>query len=126
MHRYFTEALPLHARDEEESIEPRLRGRDPAVDQALEVMVRQHREHQRPLGALVMACAELARDSGRQAELRPVISAAAEELERLFADHLAREETVVFPAVRRWLDQAAQSAIVAELRARRATAGSRG
>ncbi len=30
--RYFTEALPLHARDEEESILPRLRGLDPTVD----------------------------------------------------------------------------------------------
>jgi hypothetical protein len=30
--RYFAEALPLHAADEEESMMPRLRGRDPAVE----------------------------------------------------------------------------------------------
>ena len=32
VHRYFAEALPLHAQDEEESLAPRLRGRDPDLD----------------------------------------------------------------------------------------------
>src|SRR5512132_579542 len=56
--RYFAEALPLHARDEEESILPRLRGREPAVDAELAAMEREHREHGPPLAALVAACAE--------------------------------------------------------------------
>lgn len=117
--RYFTEALPLHARDEEESVLPRLRGRDPALDAALEIMARQHREHQAPLGVLVDACAELAREPGRLTDLGPVITGAAEELERHFADHLAREESTIFPAMRRLLDQATDLSVVMEFRERR-------
>lgn len=120
--RYFTLALPLHARDEEESIAPRLRGRDRAVDAELETMVREHREHERPLSALVGACAALARDPGRHGELAATVERASEELERHFAPHLAREETVIFPAMRRLLDQAADTAIVKEIRLRRAGA----
>jgi len=117
--RYFTAALPLHARDEEESILPRLRGRDPAVDAELEIMVREHREHQPPLRTLVAACSSLARDPGRRSELAETVKRAAAELERHFAAHLAREEEVVFPAIRRLLDQAADAAVVKEIRLRR-------
>src|SRR5574341_1715069 len=46
VHRYFALALPLHAQDEDQSIAPRLRGRDRAVDHELEIVAREHREHQ--------------------------------------------------------------------------------
>lgn len=121
--RYFAEALPLHAQDEEESILPRLRGRDPAVDAELDAMVRQHAEHEQPLQALVDACTKLAADPGRHAELGPVVARAAVELERHFSDHLAREEAVIFPAMRRWLDEDADAAIVLEIRGRRTGLG---
>lgn len=62
--RYFTQALPLHARDEEESVLPRLRGRAADVDVALEVMAREHREHEGPLG-------EVSRPARRSAGTRP-------------------------------------------------------
>jgi hemerythrin-like domain-containing protein len=119
VHRYFTLALPLHARDEEESVAPRLRGRDPAVDAELENMAREHREHEPPLAALVEACAQLARDPGRHGELAATVQRAAGDLERHFAAHLAREEAVIFPAIRRLLDQAADAALVKEIRLRR-------
>lgn len=117
--RYFTEALPLHARDEEESLLPRLRGLDPAVDHELEEMAREHGEHEPPLRALVAACEALAVAPRRQAELASRIAAAADELDRHFAAHLRREEEVIFPAVRRLLDAGADAGIVKELRARR-------
>lgn len=117
--RYFTEALPLHAKDEEESLLPRLRGLDPTVDAALEAMAREHEEHGRPLRALIDACEALARDPKRHGEIAPGMAATAEELERHFAGHLRREEEVIFPAVRRLLDARADSRIVTELRARR-------
>ncbi len=119
VHRYFTQALPLHARDEEDSIVPRLRGREPALDDALDAMVREHAEHQAPLGVLVGACAEVAGDPGRLAHLAGSLAGATGELERHFVVHLGREEEVVFPAVRRLLDGAADAAIVRELRLRR-------
>lgn len=117
--RYFTVALPLHARDEEESIVPRLRGRDPAVDAELEAMVCEHREHEQPLRALVAACADLARDTSRHGELAATVMGSAAELERGFAAHLAREEAVIFPAIRQLLDQTTDAPVVKEIRLRR-------
>jgi iron-sulfur cluster repair protein YtfE (RIC family) len=117
--RYFTQALPLHARDEEESILPRLRGRAADVDAALEVMAREHREHERPLGEVVAACDALVRDPGRHAELAPALARSAAELDAHFVEHLRREEAVVFPAMRRLLSREEDAAIVRELRARR-------
>lgn len=118
--RYFDEALPLHARDEEQSILPRLRGRDPAVDAELSRMIAEHQGHEPPLRTLVAACRELARDPARHAAVAPAIGEAARLLQDQFVAHLRREEEVVFPAMRRHLDGAADAAIVAEMRARRA------
>jgi iron-sulfur cluster repair protein YtfE (RIC family) len=117
--RYFTEALPLHAHDEEQSILPRLRGKDATVDLALEVMAREHADHERPLRALVEACELLAREPGQHARLAPAVAAATDELEQHFAAHLRQEEEVIFPAVRRFLDARADAEIVKEMRARR-------
>lgn len=117
--RYFTQALPLHAQDEEETIVPRLRGLDPAVDAALQEMTREHAEHEAPLAALVGACEELANGPGRLEALAPVVARAASELERHFAVHLAREEEIIFPAMRRLLDRSVDDQIVREIRARR-------
>jgi iron-sulfur cluster repair protein YtfE (RIC family) len=125
VHRYFTEALPLHAEDEERSILPRLRGLDAQIDAELLEMSREHSEHAGPLGALVDACRALAADPGRHAEVAPAIAAAARALEEHFVRHLRREEDVIFPAVRRLLDAAADAAIVREIRARRAAASGR-
>jgi iron-sulfur cluster repair protein YtfE (RIC family) len=119
VHRYFTLALPLHAKDEEESILPRLRGRDPAVDLQLDVMVREHQEHQRPLGRLIEACAEIGADPGRHPGLAGSVLQASTELDRHFFHHLAREEEVIFPAVRRLLDASTDASIVKEIRLRR-------
>lgn len=117
--RYFGEALPLHALDEELSVAPRLLGLDPYVDAELMAMTREHREHEPALAALLSACRQLAREPAHHAELAAAVARAAVSLERHFAVHLAREEAVVFPAIARLLDRDADAAIVAELRARR-------
>lgn len=117
--RYFTLALPLHAADEEASILPRLRGRAPDVDAALEEMTREHRDHERPLAAVVAACDALAREPARLEELAPGLARAAAELDAHFRTHLVREESIIFPAMRRYLSPAEDAAIVRELRARR-------
>ena len=117
--RYFGHALPLHARDEEDSILPRLRGHDAALDAELEAMAREHAEHEPPLRALIQACDVLGREPGRHAELAPAIGTATAELERHFAVHLRREEEVIFPALRRLLDAGADAEVVREIRARR-------
>ncbi len=118
--RYFTEALPLHARDEEESVLPRLRGRDAALDRELEAMAGEHRQHEEPLGRLVEACRALERDPAQLASLGEAVAAAAAELEAAFGRHLAREESIIFPAMRRARAPAEDEALVREIRARRA------
>jgi len=117
--RYFAEALPLHAADEEESMVPRLRGRDPALDGALSVMRREHADHGRRVERVVALCAELAASPERHSALAGRLAEAAEQLERHFAAHLALEEEAIFPALKRALDPAADARMVAEMRARR-------
>jgi iron-sulfur cluster repair protein YtfE (RIC family) len=117
--RYFTEALPLHAQDEEASILPRLRGLDARVDAELEAMAREHREHERPMRELVAACEEIARAPESLPGLASRVGRAATELERHFAEHLGREESVIFPAMRQLLDASADAVIMREIRERR-------
>ena len=126
LRRYFSEALPLHARDEEESVLPRLRGIDATLDAELDRMAREHAEHQGSVAALVEACSDLIAQPSRQLEIAAGLAATAEELEQHFAVHLRREEEVIFPAMRRLLDPAADLEIVREIRARRAPAADRG
>ncbi len=125
VHRYFTEALPLHAEDEEASLLPRLRGREPALDEALAVMAAEHQEHRARVAELTEACASLAAAPTLHPLLAPGLLGAVSWLERHFEAHLAAEEARVFPAMARWLDPAEDAAFVAELRARRAGAAPR-
>jgi len=117
--RYFEVALPLHAADEEASILPRLRGLDPAVDAELDHM-REHAEHDGAVGRLVAACRAIQERPGELCRAAPALAGAASELDQHFATHLAREERVIFPAIRARLGRDAQEAIRAEMRARRA------
>jgi iron-sulfur cluster repair protein YtfE (RIC family) len=116
--RYFTKALPLHALDEEESLLPRLRGHDPAVDRELDAMHAEHAAHGPLLDRVVALCDALHADPGRRAELAPALREVAGALERHFVDHLGREEAVIFPALAR-LAPELRAQMVAELRARR-------
>jgi hemerythrin-like domain-containing protein len=118
--RYFTEALPLHAQDEDESVAPRLRavGAADAVIAAIEGVAREHAEIDRVTAQLVPAWTQLVDAPERTGEVREVLAAGAERLAELFRTHLAIEEKTVFPAVAA-LDEAARRAIVAEMRKRR-------
>jgi iron-sulfur cluster repair protein YtfE (RIC family) len=116
---YFAEALPLHAQDEEESVLPRLAGRARHVDASLVAMHRDHREHVPTVDRVIELCSTLASAPGRHAELAPALGAAAAALRDHFARHLAEEESIVFPALRRFVDPDGQAEILRELRARR-------
>lgn len=116
--RYFSEALPLHVRDEEESIAPRLRGRSSAVDAALDSMHEQHELHV-DLLARVLAASAVLRSSPRDPRARAALLLVARPLRAVLEPHLLAEEEIVFPAVRALLSTADQAAILGELRARR-------
>lgn len=119
--RYFREALPLHVADEEQSIEPRLRGISPPVDEALAAMAAQHRGHDAKVEALLRSTGDV-RSDPQSKPARTALEEAATNLEHDFAEHLALEERVIFPAIREHLSPEAQAAIIAELRQRRKVA----
>jgi iron-sulfur cluster repair protein YtfE (RIC family) len=116
--RYFREALPLHVRDEEETILPRLRGRDADLDATLDAMCSEHRGHEDPLTELLALCDELVAHPERHAERAGALTELARRLEREFEHHLAAEERVIFPAIAK-LEAQTREAMIAELRARR-------
>lgn len=118
--RYFVEALPLHVRDEEDSVTPRLAGRAAEVDAALAQMRAEHDAHAAPLSAMLAALSEVERCPGGVAE-RAALRDAARALVSVFEPHLAAEERVIFPALRALVPAAEQAAAVVELRARRNT-----
>lgn len=115
--RYFIEALPLHVRDEEESLLPRLRGITQSLDDALGAMHREHAEHEPLLRALLQALARV-RQSPTNFSERATLANLASRLAAEFEVHLIAEESTIFPAVRQ-LPPAAQADALAELRARR-------
>jgi iron-sulfur cluster repair protein YtfE (RIC family) len=119
VHRYFSVALPLHAEDEERSVAPRLAGKDPRVDRELGEMVREHAEHGDAVGRVLAACAVLRDRPEALPEVAAALAAAAEDLRLHFVPHLAREEEVVFPALRAHLSPAELRELQAEMRARR-------
>ncbi len=119
IYRYFSHALALHVRDEEDSILPRLREKDPSVDQALIVMQGEHKEHEAPLGRLLALCEQLQSKPELHPELVAELTGVASDLQRLFDIHLEREERVLFPALVLYLDGDAQTSILREIRARR-------
>ena len=118
--RYFSEALPLHARDEEESVARRLRGRDPALDEALRRMGDEHQAHGASLAALLRGWAAL-RERPDDPALRLALVDPAIELRDAFETHLRDEETLVFPHLAT-LSKAERDEAVRELRGRRSDA----
>lgn len=117
--RYFTEALPLHVADEENSVVPRLSGRTPELDTTLQGMHQEHLEHEPQIKALIEMCRTLRDSPERINELRPSLLAGSSLLEKAFSAHLDQEEQIVLPAIRTWLSQEEQAAMLNELRARR-------
>lgn len=116
--RYFSEALPLHVADEEQSLLPRLRGVDPTLDEALRTMASEHDDHAAQVAELL--------DALRGVEATPRGDAAHTRLVRIashlvdaFERHLEAEERLIVPRIPILLAPEEQDAVLAELRARR-------
>ena len=107
--RYFEVALPLHEADEERTLAPAL---EPlAADaEALERMRSQHAAIHETLDALIPLW---------KSRRREETAGGARELAALLEDHLALEESVIFPLVAK-LAAAERERLGAEMRARRA------
>lgn len=117
--RYFRVALPLHVRDEEEGLAPRLASAPPDVLEALATMTRQHAEHA-PLLARLLAALAAVEAAPDDLVNRAGLAGIVRELEPEFEAHLRLEEAVVFPYLERALSREVETQLVTELRARRA------
>lgn len=117
--RYFTEALPLHVRDEEDSLWPRVAGKSAAIDAALAQMRAQHFAHGARVEALTEALRGVLADP-KDLTARRRLAAAAGTVESDFEEHLQLEESTLFPFLKQELSVADQLTAIAELRARRA------
>jgi hemerythrin-like domain-containing protein len=117
--RYFSEALPLHVADEEQSVLPRLSSRTPELDATLESMHREHLEHEPQLNALLELCGTLQASPETLDELRGSFQRVASILEKALSAHLEQEEQIILPAIRTCLSSEEQATMLTELRARR-------
>jgi hemerythrin-like domain-containing protein len=122
VHRYFTVALPLHVEDEELTVLPRLQPKgSEAVVSALRKMHDEHERIEALLTELVPVWDELQRDPSRLPTHQEWLSWASRSFQCLMEEHLVREETVLFPAMRRQLSPEDLEAIRTEMQARRKT-----
>lgn len=123
--RYFSSSLPLHARDEELSIRPRLLAAEPdgRLAVALEQMEREHHEHEQLLSQLIPAWSSLMTQPELLPGMRGALLPASERLQQAFTAHLELEESLVLPNLARLLTPALEQEIAHEMRSRRARPG---
>jgi iron-sulfur cluster repair protein YtfE (RIC family) len=113
------EDLPRHMAHEEEVLAPRLAGLHPVVNAALARLQQEHFQLSAGLAQVTTLCECIARDVSRLHALRFPLEAAVHSLALRLEAHHAMEESIVFPAIRRLLTPAAQTAVRREVRARR-------
>jgi hemerythrin-like domain-containing protein len=119
LRRYFGEAFPLHVADEELSLRPRLeRIGDRAVQGALAAMSKEHEGGRALLEPLLSDWVDLSGDRANP-WLRTARAAEARRLQQLLDEHLALEESILFPAAAARLSPHSLEAIAEEMRARR-------
>ncbi len=115
---FLSKTLPRHVRDEEDSLAPRLAGRHPVVDKAIETMKSEHFVEAAMAARVVGLLGVIRRDVSMLNELRFTLSTAIGELKSLLVRHQAMEESIVFPALKRLLPRQALTDIGVEMTAR--------
>ena len=114
--RYFSTSYVLHARDEEDSLRPRLAGRDSALDEVLGRLAGEHHALDAALAPVLGGYRGLL--SAERPDAR-ALAGPSESFRDLAERHLKMEEADLFPAARRLLDSRALEEVEIELRARR-------
>jgi hemerythrin-like domain-containing protein len=101
---FFQFHLEVHFADEERTLTPRLAGRHQVLDRAIAAMRLEHLQLHALLSRVGFLCGLVAKDPQRLLTVRFELSAAVEQLRASLESHQAREESLLFPAVRRLLD----------------------
>lgn len=115
---YLQSGLMRHLADEEQSLAPRLKGHHEVVDRALATMRSDHFREAAMASRLAGLCGLIGRDVNRLHGLRFSVAQAVSELKTLVVRHQELEESIVFPALRRFLGRAQLDEIDAEMLAR--------
>ncbi|MGE5110641.1 MAG: hemerythrin domain-containing protein [Acidobacteriaceae bacterium] len=120
---YFRQAAPKHTADEEESLFPRLRGREEAeLKSALSTLDRLEKDHEAvsPLHAEVERLAETYLETGSlSASDVQAFQTAVARLQETYREHIRVEDFTVFPLAARLLSDSDKSAFAQEMAARR-------
>jgi hemerythrin-like domain-containing protein len=120
---YFRQAAPKHTADEEQSLFPRLRGREePELRSALSTLDRLEKDHEAvsPLLAEVERLAETYLETGSlSASDVQAFQTAVARLQETYREHIRVEDFTVFPLAARLLSDSDKSAIAQEMAARR-------
>lgn len=120
--RYFSQALPLHEADENETLFSRLHAALPEgglVHEAAETMVEQHKAIDELAAELLSLCTSLGRQPERLPTLARRLNHVSRALGDIFGAHLLLEETVVFPAISELLTPAQIEEMSGEMLQRR-------
>jgi hemerythrin-like domain-containing protein len=120
---YFRQAAPKHTADEEQSLFPRLRGREePELKSALSTLDRLEKDHEAvsPLHAEVERLAETYLETGSLSAFDvQAFQTAVARLQETYREHIRVEDLTVFPLAARLLNESEKSAIAQEMAARR-------
>jgi iron-sulfur cluster repair protein YtfE (RIC family) len=121
LRRYFGSALPMHERDEEDSVTPRLLEVRPgrAIEHALARMAGDHRAIDETVSVLDGLWARIAVRPADLGSLGDELHARALALSSLFEGHLQLEEETIFPAITQLLPEAVRKVMLRDIRERR-------
>jgi hypothetical protein len=121
LRRYFGSALPLHERDEEDCVTPRLLDVRPgkAIEHALGRMAGDHRAIDETVSILDALWVRIAARPTDLTELGEELHTRALTLSSLFEGHLQLEEETIFPAIRELIPEATRKVMLREIRERR-------
>ncbi len=120
---YFRQAAPKHTADEEQSLFPRLRGREePELKSALSTLDRLEKDHEAvsSLHAEVERLAETYLETGSlSASDVQAFQTAVARLQETYREHIRVEDFTVFPLAAHLLSDSDKSAIAQEMATRR-------
>ena len=124
IHRYFSQALPLHEADENQTVFERLQGALPrghVILEAAETMIEQHAAIDELAAELLSLCTTLSRHPEALPSVARRLNETSTALESIFNAHLKLEETVIFPALEELTTAAQKEEMAREMTGRRGT-----
>ncbi len=120
VHRYYSVSLPLHEADEEQTLQPRLRGvANESLGHALLAMADQHQAIDELLERLLPLLVLVRNNPDALTQVGGEMCSITKALEETFRAHLQMEEDVIFPAIHSVLSESTRAEMLREMQQRR-------